>query len=168
MQPLGLTPGQAADVAWAVARMGYQPGQPVLGALAAATLGPRWREACAEAVAAAESGARAGKGSGEREGLDGWSGALGQGEGEEEEEGGEEAAGGGVREQPVLGEMPPEQLARLAWAFASYNYFPPDTWLQVGSSYGITQAHCEHMVASVCWTAVLGSNLKLCKGWLSR
>ncbi|GIL42466.1 hypothetical protein Vafri_432 [Volvox africanus] len=27
-------------------------------------------------------------------------------------------------------ELPPEQLARLAWAFASFNYFPPDEWLK--------------------------------------
>lgn len=128
MQPLGLTPGQAADVAWAVARMGYQPGRPVLGALAAATLEHPWREAAAEALAAErETAARAGSGLGQVDGLDGWSGAL---EGKEEEEG-EDGEEGDVREQPVLGDMPPEQLARLAWAFASYNYFPPDTWLQV-------------------------------------
>lgn len=35
-----------------------------------------------------------------------------------------------------LSELPPEQLARLAWAFASYNYFPPDEWVQVRNMYG--------------------------------
>lgn len=38
--------------------------------------------------------------------------------------------------------LAPEQLGRLAWAFATYNYFPPDEWVQV--SRGHTHTYSRH------------------------
>ncbi|GLI70656.1 hypothetical protein VaNZ11_015592 [Volvox africanus] len=149
-RPGGLSPSHAVDVAWAVARMGYRPANALLDCLAAATLG----SSVASGAAAADiqgwgwDGSQAGNAD-PRDTVD-------EGVRQQRFAGGE-SAGWSERgrerldyldsplslkpnsdvhvatRRPVgtaMLELPPEQLARLAWAFASFNYFPPDEWLK--------------------------------------
>ncbi|GFR45347.1 hypothetical protein Agub_g6716, partial [Astrephomene gubernaculifera] len=42
----------------------------------------------------------------------------------------QQAAAAAAAAAAALSSLPAAKLARLAWAFASYNYFPPDEWVQ--------------------------------------
>ncbi|EFJ44113.1 hypothetical protein VOLCADRAFT_95773 [Volvox carteri f. nagariensis] len=142
-RPDSLSPTHAADVAWAVARMGYRPADPLLDLLALATLSMSYSYGHDRDGSSSSSSTdrgwgpmdgrggdgerprrgRTGKGSTTREALDPDPPGDDQDLDLGLDFGGDEAA-------RALSNLPPEQLARLAWAFASYNYFPPDQWVQ--------------------------------------
>ncbi|GLC35260.1 hypothetical protein PLESTB_000583700 [Pleodorina starrii] len=132
-----LSPVQAANVALAVARMGYRPADPLLDCLADATLGLPYRGAVPRQ--GIDQGRRSREmGGGGRD--DPWDAARGGAS--EDEDSDQDPAGYGstTTARPAggavpgaaggLSELPAEQIAGLAWAFASYNYFPPDDWVQ--------------------------------------
>ncbi|GIM07959.1 hypothetical protein Vretimale_12044 [Volvox reticuliferus] len=150
-RPGGLSPSQAADVAWAVARMGYRPANPLLDCLAAATL----ESSVGGSATAADvhmfgwEGDEANNADPrnvvdkrvrqQRLERDGESSGPWSGRAEERLDLDPDPSSNpnsnvrAAAHHPAdtgLSELPPEQLARLAWAFASFNYFPPDEWLQ--------------------------------------